>query len=475
MRSICGGFARAKFTCWSAVLGAAALAVPTSTHAVPLVGRVQVTANGTQATLTVRTPVKATIVVSTGITSATVLYAPTVVGRTLRAGFDGLAPNAMYRYKVTIRRGAQGTVLTGRFATGSRPPSPAGSTRGSAITLDGQPFFPVMTWQQCPQDVDANLAVGINTFLADCGDTAALSRAVAGRGYIAASAATPPATTLPGQIGVYQHDEPESYGPASALPDASNVLSWQTFTDQFALPNAVLPLATSGYQPYIAKARVLGFDLYPLAEHCAAHKSTLPRGLDAVYDDQRALVGIGAGRPTYQWIETNAIELNCGADPVPAQAVTAESWLAVAGGATGIGYFTHLFLDGGANWQHFAVSAANQNAIRRAAAAFGELAPALTTTPRYGFVARRSPLRVGYRILNGAVYVIAANSSAQPVRQSFVVPALADPKGGRAGFTYGEGQRPVHATNDGTITDRYAGYGVHIYIFPQRRSWSLRR
>jgi hypothetical protein len=316
--------------------------------------------------------------------------------------------------------------------------------------------------------VAANLAVGINMFLSDCGDDQEMCRTLAGHGYFAASSQNQ-SISLPGQVGVYQPDEAELHDPASALPDSSGVLSFQTFTDHFSPQEDQLPLGPGGYQPYIAKARVLGFDLYPLAERCPAHDGAYAKGLDAVYDEQHDLVNIAGGRPTYQWIETNAIEFYCGTDPVSAQALMAESWLAVAGGATGIGYFTHLFLDSGANWQHFDVSAANRAAIRQVASAFAELGPALTTTPQYGSVPWGSPLRVGYRVYNGAVYVIAVNSSPRPVSQRIVVPALAEANGvrtGRVGFTYGAGARPVQATNGATITDRYDGYGVHVYVFP---------
>jgi hypothetical protein len=43
--------------------------------------------------------------------------------------------------------------------------APAVSTAGSAIVVDGHPYFPVFTWAACQQDIDRDLAIGITVFM----------------------------------------------------------------------------------------------------------------------------------------------------------------------------------------------------------------------------------------------------------------------------------------------------------------------
>ncbi len=54
---------------------------------------------------------------------------------------------------------------------------------------------------------------------------------------------------------------------------------------------------------------------------------------------------LAGGRPTFQWIETGPINPTyCGGFAMTAAELRAEVWLAIAGGATGIGYFTHTIM-----------------------------------------------------------------------------------------------------------------------------------
>ena len=94
------------------------------------------------------------------------------------------------------------------------------------------------------------------------------------------------------------------------------------------------PLSVFGQ--YARLADVAGFDLYPLG-HCNNE-------LSAVYDAQIAFNRIAGRMPTFQWIETGAIKPEyCGGFKMQPAELRAEVWLAVAGGARGIGYFTHTW------------------------------------------------------------------------------------------------------------------------------------
>src|SRR5207245_5980704 len=87
------------------------------------------------------------------------------------------------------------------------------------------------------------------------------------------------------------------------------------------------------YAALAARADVLGFDLYPLQGWCQADRFA------DVAAAQREVVGLAGEKPTFQWIEARTMEC-----PQPELAVTpatvrAESWLAIAGGAHGLGFF----------------------------------------------------------------------------------------------------------------------------------------
>jgi len=65
------------------------------------------------------------------------------------------------------------------------------------------------------------------------------------------------------------------------------------------------------YPELVARADVVGFDLYPLQELCR------PELLPWVYDAQAELRRLAPGKPTFQWIEER--EMKC---PQPEDAVT---------------------------------------------------------------------------------------------------------------------------------------------------------
>jgi hypothetical protein len=137
--------------------------------------------------------------------------------------------------------------------------------------------------------------------------------------------------------------------------------------------------------------------------------------------------------------------MDCSAatSPTPAT-VAAETWLAIAGGADGIGYFPD-------QW-----SPAIGDEIGALNAQIADLAPALLA-PEAPATAP-PPIKVGARTLNGALYVIAVNSSTA----SFDVQLQVDGAGTRTFDVVGEG-RQVTAT-DNAISDHFDGLGVHIYV-----------
>src|SRR5207302_9784964 len=139
-----------------------------------------------------------------------------------------------------------------------------------------------------------------------------------------------------GLIGWYQRDEADGHGLTSLplMPPSklSKRVSFLTLTDHFSSRSAPLPVGKAVYPRLIAKAEMVGFDSYPLQTRCSAD-------FTLIYDLQPELAALARGKPTYQWIESGHMgTCRRSLDPTPAT-IRAEVWLAIAGGARGIGYF----------------------------------------------------------------------------------------------------------------------------------------
>jgi hypothetical protein len=132
-------------------------------------------------------------------------------------------------------------------------------------------------------------------------------------------------------------------------------------------------------------------------------------------------------------------------DPTPAT-VRAEAWLSIAAGAHAIGYFPHNYSPAvGAQ-----IAATNHE--------ISTLTPALVEPAVAASSAVGSPVRVGARDHNGAVYVIAVNASRAPASTTITVPALAD----RTLVTL-DAQHKVKASG-GSFTTTFAPLEARIYI-----------
>ncbi|MDX6503440.1 MAG: hypothetical protein QOE29_565 [Gaiellaceae bacterium] len=335
------------------------------------------------------------------------------------------------------------------------------SSRQGALRLDGKPFFPILTWAQCAADVPDNLAVGVTVFMGDsCHDSAALAQAIGGRAYLVVDVAqrdTETVTSLPGVIGWHQPDEPDATGIASdRLPaprPASGQLTFLTLTSHFAREQRWLTTRHSAawWRGYVRRADVVGFDLYPLAHLCQHPAFTLA----SVYREQRDLVALAAGRPTFQWIEASAIDGHCGATPVSAAALRAEVFLALAGGANGIGYFTHSWATG--PWVRFAVTPELRAAMAATDADLQALATVLTGEQAPSLIHATGPVLVGARRAGRHLLVIAVNPTKAPVTAQIRF----------RGYTAGSAQvwnehraRPVSGAR---FTDTFGPLQVHIY------------
>jgi hypothetical protein len=330
------------------------------------------------------------------------------------------------------------------------------TTSADRILVDGQPFFPLAVWAQCSDGYDSNVADGINLFIGDgCDDERQMPARLAGRAYSVVAAKEADATGR-GVIGWYFPDEWDAFLPTrvtrddlrSQIPDGQpGKISFLNLTNHFYSHADPLPQGRGMYPTLYSLADVLSFDLYPLQVWCKP-------AFGDVFDAQHELSDATGGKPTFQWIEVTPMEHRCAQnpanDPTPAT-VRAETWLAVAGGSDGIGYFPNY-------WMHS--KAAIGTEIARTNRQIQELSPALLS-PQAPASSNAPAVRVSARSLNGALYVIAVNTSTtETVQTRITVEGIS----GRSATVLGEGT--VVGADDTGFTDTFAPLAAKVFVIP---------
>ncbi len=351
-------------------------------------------------------------------------------------------------------RAATATVTV---ATGPMPELSAARTSGDDIMVDDRPFFPTAVWYQCSDMFGSNMADGINLFMGDgCKDDATLPGNLGGRAYSIVDSENANVTGR-GVLGWYFPDEWDASLHSNVtradlehdipLPRPGRI-SFLTLTNHFYSKAAPLPAGKGMYPVLFRIPDVLGFDLYPLQVWCK------PAFAD-VFDAQSELHQLSGGKPTFQWIEVAAMEHPChnhrNLDPTPAT-VRAEAWLAIGGGADAIGYFPNQWSQPIGN----AISRTNRE-IKALAPAL--LAPIATSSSENGAV------RVSARALNGALYVIAVNTTETTVQTRILVDGIA----GRSASVFGGGA--AVGGDDQGFTDTFGPLEARVYVIPPA-GWS---
>jgi hypothetical protein len=405
---------------------------------------VSVSAGSFSATVSWQTSLPARSFLAYGVAAlGPTLWTPASLGTEHSATVQGLTPTtAMHLWITASRNGVPSTSWEGDVQAPTVADSPQAAIVGRAIELDGQPFFPVMEWGQCAQFYETALQVGINLFMENtCGSVDDMLSTLGGRALAAVPAAQPSSPGA-GVIGWYYPDEADVQPSPPAPPSepAPGRVSFLTLSNH-VYSGAAPPVAGRGIYPRLAaQVDVLGLDLYPLQGFCSAGM------LDAVYDVQRQLVALTGGRPTYQWIESGA--MNCAPaelQPTPAT-VRAETWLAIAGGASGIGFFP-----GG--W-----TALMQDGISQVTEKIHALSPALLAPERPASARPEGSLQVSARVLDGALYVVAVNPGWSAVDARISVPGA----GGRTLGVLGEAR--TLTARRGAFRDRFGPLAVHLYV-----------
>ena len=361
-----------------------------------------------------------------------------------RTGLATLEPRREYRLRVIARSGTQRAEVSGSLTTAPPPLWVGAGVTPRALAVAGQPLFPRMVWAQCPWAYDLALAAGINVFMGSCGSAEEQIAALRGR----ALSITPVKTRAdgPGVIGFHHVDEADAtlarVEDLPVLPPSkvSRRPTFLTLTNHFFSGSSPLPQGREMYPGMIERAEMVGFNLYPLQTWC--RRVTL----QAVFEAQRELVALAKGKPTYQWIEAGPMEFCAGLDPSPAL-VRAETWLAIAGGARGIGWFPGVW------------SAPVAAEIKRLSGEIAALAPALLGDDGEAVVTPSDTLvRAGVKRWNGATYVIAVNSWTKPQRVRIRVSGLT------AGSVRVFGEKRTLKVRDGAFVDSLRGLRARIYV-----------
>jgi hypothetical protein len=324
----------------------------------------------------------------------------------------------------------------------ANPKVDVGRPNGSVL-LDGQPWFPMMLYSVCPWEYPAALGAGINLFaLNPCGTLQSQLNELHGAAY-SAGAAGGHGGSGPGLVGWFHYDEPDGANVSAAelpgAPPGVGGLSFLTLTNHFYSGAAPLTWGRGMYPSLIAKADVIGFDLYPLQEWCR------PNRMADVYYSQRELVKLAGDKPTFQWIEADDWKCPGGATEVTPAVVRAESWMAIAGGAHGLGFWP-------ASWP-----GANAHAIAAVGRDVARVGPAIYM----GDVAasdNNAQVVISARTWAGATYVIAVNAGYTDADAIITVPSL----NGRTLMVVGESRR-VDSDAD-AFTDHFQPLAVHIYV-----------
>jgi hypothetical protein len=400
------------------------------------------------ATVSWQTSAPAAMSVSYGVADFGVptAWAPvTVTGGVASASLNGL--DARTTYRVWVRAvsddglRAQATLDVRTVGVIASPKADIGEPN-SSILLNGQPWFPMMLYSVCPWEYPVALGAGINLFaLNPCGTLQSQLNELRGAAY-SAGAAGGHSGSGPGLVGWFHYDEPDGANvSADSLPSAPpgvGGLSFLTLTNHFYSGAAALDWGRGMYPSLIAKADVVGFDLYPLQEWCR------PNRIEDVFYAQRELVELAAGKPTFQWIEAADWKCPGGATEVTPAVVRAESWLAIAGGAHGLGFWPGHWPAGNAR----AIAGVGRDLARLGMAAF---APNLPATTDNGAIA------LAARSWGGALYVIAVNTTYSPQNATMRQPLL----DGRTLNVLGE-SRKIRSVRD-AFGDSFPPLGVHLY------------
>jgi len=415
---------------------------------------VSVTSSG--ARITWKTNVPAQAQTAFGLDAPTIWTQPSgdslVEHESLLAGLEFGTTYQVYLHAIDEWNRATTTTVT--ITTQGMPDRSVASTNGSQIVVDNRPFFATAVWGQCSDGFNSNINDGINLFMGDgcSNEESSLPKRLDGRAYSIVNAENAGTADGRGLLGWYYPDEWDAFLQGtvtrkdlekSIAPPQTGRISFLTLTNHFYSLATPLPEGKGMYPTLMSITDVVGFDLYPLQVWCRP-------AFGDVMDAQRELGSTSGGKPTFQWIEVAPMEHKCNEhkqlDPTP-ETVRAETWLAVAGGASAVGYFPN-------QW-----SGTIGTEIARTNREIKSMSQALLA-PVGAATSDASAVRVSTRTLNGATYVIAINTSSTALQAKITVEGIA----GRSVVVVGGGQ--VVGADDTGFADNFGPLAAQVYIIP---------
>lgn len=346
-------------------------------------------------------------------------------------------------------------------------------------------FFPTAVWLQSTANAARYRAIGINVYVALWqGLTEAQLDALDKAGMLVICEQSPRSLKFkdrPTIVGWMHGDEPDNaqslgrgkgYGPP--VPPSKIVAEYEEMRkadpDRPVMLNLGQGVAWDGwfgrgvrtnhpedYPEYAKGSDIVSFDIYPAChdkEEIAGKLWYVPRGVD------RLRQWTADRKDVWCCIETTGID-NPNRKATPSQ-VRTEVWMALIHGAKGLIYFAHQFKP-----TFIEAGLLADDAIAREVAAINrqirELAPVLNAPAQSGVATVSSsskdvPIDILARRHQGATYVFAVAMRDAETTGTFTLPSA---KGNARVEVLGEG-RTIEAKG-GTWTDRFPGYGVHLY------------
>src|SRR5206468_10777517 len=144
-------------------------------------------------------------------------------------------------------------------------PHPRAAARGGVLWVDGNPFFPLMVFEQCPDTYSTSLQVGINLFAGNrCGGLAEQRAPLAGKALVAATT-DDHAASARGTVGTFYPDEADGHELTGAKlpqpPPRGAGVRFLTLTNHFYSGAAPLANGRTIYPGLVSRADMVGFDL----------------------------------------------------------------------------------------------------------------------------------------------------------------------------------------------------------------------
>ena len=224
-------------------------------------------------------------------------------------------------------------------------------------------------------------------------------------------------------------------------------------TSRFLEGYRKLPLEK--YEGYCAATDIVGYDHYPI------YGWGRPDRIHEIAQATAALRGLaGEGKPVWAILEvTNGGQWVSDDTPPPTPTeLRAEVWMAVINGATGIGYFPHVWKP---KYEQCRIPEENQQALREVNAEVTDLAPVILGAALEGVTCESPgdlPVDVTAREADDATYIFAVNLLREERAATFTVPGLT---AGAKVEVLGEGR--VLEAADGSFSDTFGELDVHLY------------